>query len=247
MGSTQSTWGTFKLNNLFIMVAFSASTTSTVCGVGSKVTLSGNIGVAWATEAIVKVATAVLTKSDGYQIVIATTNSTAAVVGAGKYGGGCIKTADSNAVCNTYLAATDSSYVATTMQKVTVVLAADWKLATALTVVDTNIAFVPIGCSGAASVTTFALLPACTDTSGSLTTAVQTLTYFQPKEDPKKVYAGVPRFSKGDSVSMFGPSNITTDALNLIFALCGEAKVMTGASALVAGAAVAFGAAALAF
>ena len=58
------------------MVAFSASTTSTVCGVGSKVTLSGNIGVAWATEAIVKVATAVLTKSDGYQIVIATTNST---------------------------------------------------------------------------------------------------------------------------------------------------------------------------
>merc|ERR1711957_109166 len=174
-------------------------------------------------------------------------------------GGGCIKTADSNAVCNTYLAANDSAAspnkVMTTMQKATVVLAADWKLATALTlakagtaitVVDTNIAFVPVGCSGAIGVTIL-LLPACTDTSGSLSTAVQTLTYFQPKEDPKKVYAGVPRFSKGDSVSMFGPSNITTDALNLIFALCGEAKVMTGASALVAGAAVAFGAAALAF
>merc|ERR1711957_377998 len=168
------------------------------------------------------------------------------------------KTADSNAVCNTYLAANDStaSKVMTTMQKATVVKAADWKLATALTlakagtaitVVDTNIAFVPVGCSGAIGVTTVLLLPACTDTSGSLSTAVQTLTYFQPKEDPKKVYAGVPRFSKGDSVSMFGPSNITTDALNLIFALCGEAKVMTGASALVAGAAVAFGAAALAF
>merc|ERR1711957_606703 len=237
MGSTQSTWGTFKLNNLFIMVAFSASTTSTVCGVGSKVTLSGNIGVAWATEAIVKVATAVLTKSDGYQIVIATTNSTAAVVGAGKYGGGCIKTADSNAVCNTYLAANWKLATALTLAKA----------GTAITVVDTNIAFVPIGCSGAASVTTFALLPACSTSSGSAIGSVQTLTYFQPKEDPKKVYAGVPRFSKGDSVSMFGPSNITTDAFNLIFALCGEAKVMTGASALVAGAAVAFGAAALAF
>ena len=144
----------------------------------------------------------------------------------------------------------------TTMQKATVVLAADWKLATALTlakagtaitVVDTNIEFVPVGCSGAIGVTTFALLPACTTSSGSAIASVQSLTYFQPKEDPKKVYAGVPRFSKADSVSMFGPTNIDTDANNLIFALCGEAKALTGASALVAGAAVAFGAAALAF
>merc|ERR1711957_131877 len=98
-----------------------------------------------------------------------------------------------------------------------------------------------------AATATFALLPACTDTSGSKKTSVQSLTYFQPKEDPKKAYAGVPRFSKADSVSMFGPTNIDTDANNLIFALCGEAKALTGASALVAGAAVAFGAAALAF
>merc|ERR1712166_1211113 len=52
--------GIFKLNNLFIMVAFTKLTTGTVCGVGSMVTLTGNVGNTWATTAITKVATAVL-------------------------------------------------------------------------------------------------------------------------------------------------------------------------------------------
>merc|ERR1711957_322097 len=146
--------GTFKLNNLFIMVAFTTKTDGTVCGVGSKVTLSGSIGNAWATETVTKTATAVLTKSDGYQIVIATTK---------------------NLVCNIYKAVNDTNAtkIMTTAQKAVWVLAADWKLATgrtvalagtAITVIDTSIVMVP-NCTAATA--TFALLPACTDTSGS--------------------------------------------------------------------------------
>merc|ERR1711957_112968 len=142
-----------------------------------------------------------------------------------------------NLVCNIYKAVNDTgaTKIMTTAQKAVWVLAADWKLATgrtvalagtAITVIDTSIVMVP-NCTAATA--TFALLPACTDTSGS-----------------KKTYVGVPRFSKGDSVSMYGPSEVGTDAPNTIFAICGAAIVLTGASALVAGAAVAFGAAALA-
>merc|ERR1711957_167484 len=234
--------GTFKLNNLFIMVAFTTKTDGTVCGVGSKVTLSGSIGNAWATETVTKTATAVLTKSDGYQIIIATTNSTTTDVATAMYGGGCLQgLTTENLVCNIYKAVNDTgaTKIMTTAQKAVWVLAG-----TAITVIDTSIVMVP-NCTAATA--TFALLPACTDTSGSKKTSVQSLTYFQPKEDPKKTYVGVPRFSKGDSVSMYGPSEVGTDAPNTIFAICGAAIVLTGASALVAGAAVAFGAAALAF
>merc|ERR1712195_325947 len=241
-----------------IMVAFTTKTDGTACGVGSKVTLSGSIGNAWATETVTKTATAVLTKSDGYQIIIATTNSTAAAVATDMYGGGCLQgLTTENLVCNIYKAVNDSgasggAKIMTTAQKAVWVLAADWKLATgrtvalagtAITVIDTSIVMVP-NCTAATA--TFALVPACTDTSGSKKTSVQSLTYFQPKEDPKKTYVGVPRFSKGDSV-MYGPSEVGTDAPNTIFAICGAAVILTGASALVAGAAVAFGAAALAF
>merc|ERR1712166_1597119 len=81
---TQSTWGIFKLNNLFIMVAFTKLTTGTVCGVGSMVTLTGNVGNTWATTAVTEVATAVLTKSDGYQIKIATSGNTQTALAAAK-------------------------------------------------------------------------------------------------------------------------------------------------------------------
>jgi len=241
------------------MVAFTTKTDGTVCGVGSKVTLSGSIGNAWATETVTKTATAVLTKSDGYQIIIATTNSTAADVATAMYGGGCLQgLTTENLVCNIYKAVNDANAsggakIMTTAQKAVWVKAADWKLptgrtlalaGTAITVIDTSIVMVP-NCTAATA--TLALLPACTDTSGSKRTSVQSLTYFQPKEDPKKTYVGVPRFSKGDSVSMYGPSEVGTDAPNTIFAICGAAVILTGASALVAGAAVAFGAAALAF
>merc|ERR1711957_280059 len=180
-------------------------------------------------ETVTKTATAVLTKSDGYQIIIATTNSTTTDVATAMYGGGCLQgLTTENLVCNIYKAVNDTgaTKIMTTAQKAVWVLAADWKLATGRTV---------------------ALLPACTDTSGSKKTSVQSLTYFQPKGDPKKTYVGVPRFSKGDSVSMYGPSEVGTDAPNTIFAICGAAVILPGASALVAGAAVAFGAAALAF
>merc|ERR1712166_758931 len=81
---------------------------------------------------------------------------------------------------------------------------------TAITVIDTSIVMVP-NCTAATA--TFALLPACTDTSGSKKTSVQSLTYFQPKEDPKKTYVGVPRFSKGDSVSITDPRRLARTPL----------------------------------
>merc|ERR1712166_94357 len=90
--------GIFKLNNLFIMVAFTKLTTGTVCGVGSMVTLTGNVGNTWATTAITKVATAVLTKSDGYQIKIATSGNTQTALAAAKVGGGSALAAAGTAI-----------------------------------------------------------------------------------------------------------------------------------------------------
>merc|ERR1712166_111907 len=234
---TQSTWGIFKLNNLFIMVAFTKLTTGTVCGVGSKVTLTGNVGNTWATTAITKVATAVLTKSDGYQIKVAFSGNTQTAL------------TTENLVCNTYKTITEGGVIGTSTQKASWVAHATWKLVggaalaaagTAITVVDTSLVMVP-NCIK----TTFvaATDTGCLAATGSAVTFVQTITYFQPKEDAKKVYANLPRYYKGQSVSMYGPDATT----NANFAICGAAATLTGASALVAGAAVAFGAAALAF
>jgi hypothetical protein len=66
---------------------------------------------------------------------------------------------------------------------------------------------------------------------------------YQPKETSDKVYAGIPRFSKGDLLVYKG----LVTASGFPAATCGTGKALTGASALVAGAAIAFGAAALAF
>jgi hypothetical protein len=70
--------------------------------------------------------------------------------------------------------------------------------------------------------------------------------YYQPKETSDKVYAGLPRFSKGESMKWVGLANaVAASAFPSV--TCGTAKALLGASNLIAGAAVAFGAATLAF
>jgi len=70
--------------------------------------------------------------------------------------------------------------------------------------------------------------------------------YYQPKETSDKVYAGLPRFYKGESMKFVGLANaVAASAFPSV--TCGTAKALLGASHLLAGAAVAFGAATLAF
>jgi hypothetical protein len=72
--------------------------------------------------------------------------------------------------------------------------------------------------------------------------------YYQPKETSDKVYAGLPRFAKGESMKFVGIDATAAAGLSgKANVACGTAKALLGASHLVAGAAVAFGAAALAF
>jgi hypothetical protein len=70
--------------------------------------------------------------------------------------------------------------------------------------------------------------------------------YYQPKETSDKVYVGLPRFAKGESMKYTGlAQGILAAAFPSV--TCGTAKALLGASNLIAGAAVAFGAATLAF
>lgn len=73
-------------------------------------------------------------------------------------------------------------------------------------------------------------------------TNVLSAKWFQPKEISTKIYPGLPRFSAKETATW---TAITTTGKKAAGGCTG--KALTGASALVAGAAVAFGAAALAF
>ena len=74
------------------------------------------------------------------------------------------------------------------------------------------------------------------------------MTYYQPKETSDKVYTGLPRFSKGETLKWIGLDATAAAGLSgLANIACGSGKALLGASNLAAGAAIAFGAAALAF
>merc|ERR1712161_132550 len=77
----------------------------------------------------------------------------------------------------------------------------------------------------------------------TVTTAIGWKNY-QPKETSDKVYTGLPRFAKGETMKWVGLD--ATAAANLsgkANVVCGSGKALLGASHLVAGAAIAFGAA----
>ena len=73
------------------------------------------------------------------------------------------------------------------------------------------------------------------------------MNYYQPKETSDKVYAGLPRFTKGETVKYSARTN-NVAASAFFGATCAtKTAALLGASNLIAGAAVAFGAATLAF
>jgi len=103
-----------------------------------------------------------------------------------------------------------------------------------------------IGLVTAAS--TAAVKAACVVALGTIGTGTGTigLKYYQPKETSDLVYVGLPRFQKGESMKYIGLVNALA-ATAFPTVTCGTAKALLGASNLIAGAAVAFGAATLAF
>merc|ERR1712194_905338 len=99
-----------------------------------------------------------------------------------------------------------------------------------------------IDCSAADTVAP-CIATAATDIGHVSSTAVWGWSNYQPKETSDKVYAGIPRFSKGDLLVYKGLGTST----GIASIACGTGKALLGASSLIAGAAVAFGAATLAF
>ena len=112
---------------------------------------------------------------------------------------------------------------------------------TAVTLVNWGMTLT-VDCSGTDTSLTCGM--ATTAAIGSATSvAVWGWSNYQPKETSDKVYAGIPRFSKGDLLVYKGMATGT----GIASVTCGSGKALLGASSLIAGAAVAFGAAALAF
>lgn len=69
------------------------------CPKSVTITLAGSAGTAWATDAIKKISTAILTDSDGYKMTIAFSKALTTIAVASKFEGGCVLAATGNAVC----------------------------------------------------------------------------------------------------------------------------------------------------
>ena len=142
----------------------------------------------------------------------------------------------SNSLNNRWI--TKKDWVVTSFVAGTAITLAKWQM-----VFTGNIAV----CTAAAPVT--ANQTACAK-AGAITAAAAASTmgmnYYQPKETSDLVYVGLPRFQKGESMKYIG---LVDGVVGAAFptVTCGTAKTLLGASNLIAGAAVAFGAATLAF
>lgn len=95
-----------------------------------------------------------------------------------------------------------------------------------------------VGADAAAMKTSYEAKVLLLTTAGTLTS-----TWYQPKQEATNIYKTMPRFSKKDKVKTYGGD----DANATKAVACSAGIELTGASALVAGAAVMFGASALAF
>merc|ERR1712086_1038325 len=222
---------------------------ATICVKSVTVTPTGATS-GWLTDPMKLIATGLTTSlSDGYLIDVKIAGAGADAVADGNWVGGCIATSTSNAVCINAKGLTDiiqamkvysltkAKYLATTVVSGgTEITLAGWNMKLGL---DCSRA----GANDAAASTAGCLFAG----AGNLGVADSTTSYgwsnYQPKETSDKVYTGLPRFSKGD---ILGWTPLTR-ANGYPVTACGTAKALTGASALVAGAAIAFGAAALAF
>jgi hypothetical protein len=214
------------------------------CPISIKATLIGSAS-GWLTDANKLIWTGLTTStSDGYKLTIAIAGSGTEARVATEFTGGCVATATSNAMCISSVA---NATPLISAMKVYALTKATY-LTTTVVTGGTEITLVTWGmvltldCSAAAPTTTN-----CGVGAGHLGAAGSTVVYgwtnYQPKETSDKVYAGIPRFSKDDLLVYKGLRK--ADGFPVI--TCGSGKALTGASALVAGAAIAFGAAALAF
>merc|ERR1712195_349829 len=97
--------GIILLNPKHKMVDIIAATKAVYEASGNKcpksvtITLAGSAGTAWATDAIKKISTAILTDSDGYKMTIAFSKALTTIAVASKFEGGCVLATTGNAVC----------------------------------------------------------------------------------------------------------------------------------------------------
>lgn len=235
-----------------------AATGTATCPKTLNVTLAGATSSSWATDAIVKIAASIKTDSDGYKITLEMSgNGATSGMAANKYMGGCLAVGTTNPIVCYYGQAKDTHttpavasrqlytmiprYTAYKNYSTTVAIAS----VTAITAAKWNLAYSGSNCSGAAPTPdgTGVTSAACAVLSWELNDVLtSTASWFQPKEISTKVYTTLTRFSAKESATWTG-----MDADAKKGASGCAAKALTGASALVAGAAVAFGAAALAF
>ena len=116
------------------------------CPKSVTITLAGSAGTAWATDAIKKISTAILTDSDGYKMTIAFSKMLTGITVATKFEGGCVLASTGNAVCFRS-AAYPTSRILTTMTAAWIVKK-DWKITalvagTTITAAKWGILYVP--------------------------------------------------------------------------------------------------------
>merc|ERR1712166_610084 len=144
--------GIILLNPKHKMVDIVAATTAVYTNAANKcpksvtITLAGSAGTAWATDAIKKISTAILTDSDGYKMTLAFGKSQAGVATANKYEGGCVLAATGNAVC--FRAAKYPSPAVLTTMVATWIVKKDWVITklvagTAITAAKWGLTYVP--------------------------------------------------------------------------------------------------------
>merc|ERR1712216_68439 len=248
------------MGNNMTAVAMGTGTGSAVAGCPKvlHVLIAGAANSDWATTTITTASTAIKTDSDGYTIQISQgqTGVAAADTGAdAKYIGGClVVTGITQIVCFNGKTAKDKAgkfilsglkagYAKDTALSTTTALAT-----TEITVAKWYVKYSGSDCTAAHTTAANAVAPpltVCIHTAwakdGTLSAAIAK--WFQPKQLSDKKYTGAPRFAAKDTAKW--TSIIAADGKKQATS-CTE-KALTGASALVAGAAVAFGAAALAF
>ena len=238
---------------------------SALCPGTLTVGLTGQTSSAWASTTVTTAATAIKTDSDGYEFKLSMTsnhNTFNVLANADNYLGGCLSGAGgdaTNAVVCFYGQAKETSTSpanAGAGGSVTLGLSAcvpyylpvkNWVTtavvtgAVAITKAKWYMLIEGLDCS--ATMVAAAAASPCVGTALNLAdTVVLTTKWFQPKEISTKKYTTLPRFSAKETATWIG---ITVDGKKGASGCTG--KALQGASALVAGAAVAVGAAALAF
>jgi uncharacterized protein YbaA (DUF1428 family) len=223
-----------------------AAATAADCPKSITALLAGSAS-GWLTDANKLIWTGLTTStSDGYKLTISIKGVGNTVLADTKVIGGCVATATSNAMCIYALAATNTVVEATGMKVYALTKVQYTGLIAATAGTEITLAtwgmVLAVDCSAANPTS-----DVCGVTAAGIGAADGVVAYgwtnYQPKETSDKVYATIPRFSKDDLLVYKGLA--TTGGLP--DKTCGSGKALTGASALVAGAAIAFGAAALAF